>query len=29
MVVGGYIGVKVFNWWIERKMAKEADLDFG
>jgi len=29
MVVGGYIGVKVFNWWIERKMAKEADLDFA
>lgn len=29
MVVGGYLGVKVFNWWIERKMAKEADLDFA
>lgn len=23
MTVGGYIGVKFFNWWIERKMAKE------
>ncbi len=23
MTVGGFIGVKFFNWWIERKMAKE------
>ncbi len=23
MTVGGLIGVKFFNWWIERKMAKE------
>ncbi len=28
MTVGGLIGVKFFNWWIERKMAKEmAALD--
>lgn len=24
MTVGGYIGVKFFNWWIERNMPKEA-----
>lgn len=23
MTVGGFIGVKFFNWWIERKMSKE------
>ena len=23
MAAGGFIGVKFFNWWIERKMAKE------
>ena len=23
MTIGGLIGVKFFNWWIERKMAKE------
>ncbi len=23
MTAGGYIGVKFFNWWIERKMAKD------
>jgi uncharacterized membrane protein YedE/YeeE len=23
MIAGAYIGVKFFNWWIERKMAKE------
>jgi uncharacterized membrane protein YedE/YeeE len=29
MTVGGYIGVKFFNWWIERKMAREmAAIDF-
>jgi uncharacterized membrane protein YedE/YeeE len=29
MVIGAFIGVKFFNWWTERKMAKEmADLDF-
>ncbi len=29
MTVGGYIGVKFFNWWIGRKMAKEmAAFDF-
>ncbi len=25
MVVGGYGGVKFFNWWTERKMAKEME----
>jgi len=24
MTVGGFIGVKFFNWWIERRMAKEV-----
>ncbi len=24
MTLGGYLGVKFFNWWIERRMAKEA-----
>jgi hypothetical protein len=24
MTIGGYIGVKFFNWWIERKMARET-----
>jgi len=24
MTLGGYGGVKFFNWWIERKMAREA-----
>ncbi|HSD96501.1 MAG TPA: YeeE/YedE family protein [Sulfuricaulis sp.] len=24
MTAGGYIGVKFFNWWIERQMAKEV-----
>ena len=24
MTGGGYLGVKFFNWWIERKMAKEV-----
>lgn len=24
MTAGGWIGVKFFNWWIERKMAREA-----
>lgn len=24
MAGGGYLGVKFFNWWIERKMAKEV-----
>lgn len=28
MTAGGYIGVKFFNWWIERKMAQEAPLGF-
>lgn len=28
MTVGGYIGVKFFNWWIERKMAMETPLGF-
>jgi hypothetical protein len=29
MTAGGLIGVKFFNWWIERQMAKEsAALDF-
>ena len=29
MTAGGFIGVKFFNWWIERQMAKEAAaLDF-
>jgi uncharacterized membrane protein YedE/YeeE len=28
MTAGGYAGVKVFNWWIERKMAREAPLGF-
>ncbi|MEJ2313486.1 MAG: YeeE/YedE thiosulfate transporter family protein [Nitrospirota bacterium] len=23
MIGGSYIGVKVFNWWTERKMEKE------
>lgn len=25
MVVGGYIGVRFFNWWTEKKMAKEME----
>jgi hypothetical protein len=25
MVSGAYIGVKFFNWWTERKMAKEME----
>lgn len=24
MTLGGYVGVKFFNWWIERKMMREA-----
>jgi len=28
MTAGGWIGVKFFNWWIERKMAREAPLGF-
>jgi uncharacterized membrane protein YedE/YeeE len=29
MVTGAFIGVKFFNWWTERQMAKEmGDLDF-
>jgi uncharacterized protein len=28
MTAGGYVGVKFFNWWIERKMAQEAPLGF-
>jgi hypothetical protein len=24
MTIGGYLGVKFFNWWIERKMARET-----
>jgi uncharacterized membrane protein YedE/YeeE len=24
MTAGGWLGVKFFNWWIERRMAKEA-----
>ena len=28
MTGGGWIGVKFFNWWIERKMAKESPLGF-
>lgn len=28
MTAGGWVGVKFFNWWIERKMAKEAPLGF-
>ncbi len=29
MVIGAFIGVKFFNWWTERQMAKEmAGLDF-
>jgi hypothetical protein len=28
MVAGAFVGVKFFNWWTERKMAKEmADFD--
>lgn len=26
MTLGGYLGVKFFNWWIERKMALEVGL---
>ena len=26
MIGGGYIGVKFFNWWTERKMAKEFEI---
>jgi uncharacterized membrane protein YedE/YeeE len=30
MIGGAFIGVKFFNWWTERQMAKElADLDFS
>jgi uncharacterized membrane protein YedE/YeeE len=25
MVIGGYIGVRFFNWWTDRKMAKEME----
>jgi hypothetical protein len=25
MIGGAYIGVKFFNWWTERKMAKEFE----
>ena len=25
MVIGGYIGVRFFNWWTEKKMAKEME----
>jgi len=25
MVLGGYVGVKFFNWWTERKMAQEME----
>ena len=28
MTVGGWVGVKFFNWWIERKMAMETPLEF-
>ncbi|MDP1650644.1 MAG: YeeE/YedE family protein [Rubrivivax sp.] len=28
MTAGGWVGVKFFNWWIERKMAKETPLEF-
>lgn len=28
MTAGGYLGVKFFNWWIERKMANESPLGF-
>jgi hypothetical protein len=29
MIGGAFIGVKFFNWWTERKMAKEmAGMDF-
>ncbi len=28
MTGGGWLGVKFFNWWIERKMAKETPLGF-
>jgi len=28
MTAGGYLGVKFFNWWIERKMANETPLGF-
>ena len=28
MTAGGYVGVKFFNWWIERKMAMETPLGF-
>jgi uncharacterized membrane protein YedE/YeeE len=27
MTGGGWLGVKFFNWWIERKIAKEAAFD--
>lgn len=27
MVGGGYVGVKLFNWWMERQAAKAGDLD--
>ncbi len=26
MTAGGYVGVKFFNWWIERKMARETPI---
>ena len=26
MIGGAYIGVKFFNWWTERKMAKEMEI---
>ena len=25
MVLGGYVGVRFFNWWTDRKMAKEME----
>ena len=28
MTSGGWVGVKFFNWWIERKMARETPLEF-
>ncbi len=28
MAAGGYIGVKLFNWWIEWRASRDADLAF-
>ena len=28
MALGGYVGVRVFNWWIEWQAARNGELDF-